>query len=448
MMRPNAGLITNYVNERFQHYGHTKRQEVSRLLYEIAKREQCDFTHIVEEYREKTNNFNQFKECLIKRRYPMAVEQYDRLPLSLPELNINDDWRVRLKTHHINPCKIFIERDVAASRLVCLMKNKFPDAAAEIIDSYHDHAKKTKFMISDYNSRGRYFYIVKEKFDFFKGCPCSHKSVRCGYHVINLGSGCLFECSYCYLQDYINSPGIVFPANIEDFFEQFKNYKQDIRIGSGELTDSLIFDHITEFSPLIVNFFKGYPKSTFEFKTKSNNIDLLLTTQPAGNIVISWSVNSQKIIETTEFYTASLEERLKAAVACVRGGFKVAFHFDPIIYNAHWQDDYINLIDMIFDEIPAEHIAWVSLGTLRMTPRLKKIIENRFPENTILDEEFVKGYDGKLRYPDYIRSNIYKTMLERIARRSKNTYVYLCMEEKSVCQTCAAPPLKEYNYRF
>ena len=49
-------------------------------------------------------------------------------------------------------------------------------------------------------------------------------------------------------------------------------------------------------------------------------------------------------------------------------------------------------MDQIFDAIPKDRIAWMSLGTLRMSQRLKHIIENRFPKNKILDEEFLIGH--------------------------------------------------------
>jgi spore photoproduct lyase len=67
-----------------------------------------------------------------------------------------------------------------------------------------------------------------------------------------------------------------------------------------------------------------------------------------------------------------------------------------------------------------------------MSPRLKKIIENRFPENTILDEEFLVGYDGKLRYPEDVRACLYRKLTSWIREYSKNIPLYLCMEEKSL----------------
>ncbi|MEA3346553.1 MAG: hypothetical protein U9Q21_00495 [Candidatus Auribacterota bacterium] len=208
------------------------------------------------------------------------------------------------------------------------------------------------------------------------------------------------------------------------------------------MTDSLVFDHITEYSPVIIDFFRSYPKSTFEFKTKSDNIDLLLKTRHNGNIVVGWTFNPQYIIDRAEFYTASLRQRIKAAQKCTKAGFKIAIHFDPIIYFSGWEKHYEPLVNMLFDRIKAKNIAWISLGTLRISVRLKKVIENRFPESDLLNEEIILGYDEKLRYRYEKRRDIYKKMMTWIQKRSKKVKIYLCMEDHSMCQNCQTLPQK------
>jgi len=439
-----ANEIKNYVEKEFSDFGINRKREVSRLLYEIAKRDQCDFRKIVKNYPSTPVKFANLKSYLLEKRYPRESQFNKRFNVLLSELDIVPAHRIKIKKQDLTLTNVYVEEDVLETNFVKRLKTKYPKATFQVIRSYSEFIKGKKYDITGYNNRLASFYIIKERYDFYKRCACSFKSVYCGYHVINLGSGCGFECSYCFLQDYINSPGIVLPANIEDFFDAFEKYKTDIRLGSGEMTDSLIFDHITEYSPQIVDFFRKYPKSSFEFKTKSDNVDLLLKAKSVGNIFVSWSVNPQPIVETIEHYTASLEARLQAAKRCVEAGYKVAFHFDPIIYYSNWKKDYYQLIEKIFDEIPEEKIGWVSVGTLRMTPRLKKIIENRFPETSILNEEFLLSYDGKLRYSDRVRAEIYKAVKTWIEAKAPNVPIYLCMEEKAMCETVEAAPLKQY----
>ncbi len=192
-----------------------------------------------------------------------------------------------------------------------------------------------------------------------------------------------------------------------------------------------------EFSPMIINFFRKYPEIIFEFKTKSNNVENIIKTAPAQNVVIAWSLNPQSFIDKNEFYSASLFQRIEAAKKCVEAGYKVAFHFDPVVCYEGWDKEYHEVIDILFDNIKAEYIKWISLGTFRFSRNLKKIIENRFSESEILDGELVIGFDGKLRYSDSVRINIYKNMISWIKNRTTCTFIYLCMENKNVWKECS-----------
>lgn len=445
-MMIDAQSIKDYVEKTFPSFGVNKRQQVTRLLYEIAKREKIDADKIMDAVPADQRTFDRVKDHLVKRRYP-SVSDADNKRHIFTELDVDPSLKAEILPGlgQIIPQHVLIEASVAETPLAQRIRVRFPGARFEIIPSYKEYTGREKFGLKGYNERLQKFFIVHEKYDFFKRCACSSKSVYCGYHVMNLGSGCAFDCAYCYLQDYINSPGIILPANIGDFFAAFRDYKQDIRFGSGELTDSLVFDHITGHSTEIVNFFRNYPRSQFEFKTKSNNIGNLLSIPGAENIIVAWTMSPEFIIRSTEFRTASLQQRIDAAAACARHGYKVVFHFDPMIRYPGWEKDYRDLLDRIYAVIEPSRIAWISIGTLRMTHKLKKAIENRFPDNPILDEEFIQGYDGKLRYPFEVRTEMYKKMKEWIEARDPEVYFYLCMEEKDACGACETAPLKPYR---
>jgi len=92
------------------------------------------------------------------------------------------------------------------------------------------------------------------------------------------------------------------------------------------------------------------------------------------------------------------------------------------------------VLDLIKQNIPPEKIGWISLGTLRFTPALKPIIEQKFPESVIVYGELFPGRDKKLRYPEPIRLKIYQHMLRQIRAISADIPVYLCMESPEVWQ--------------
>ncbi|MDD5668671.1 MAG: hypothetical protein PHE58_01385 [Candidatus Omnitrophica bacterium] len=439
-MLPSIKRINSYVDSVFAGFGTNKTREIARLLYEIAKRDHIPFHSVISNPHGK--DFYACKEELLKRRYPSAYSLAGgKSCFYLPKLDVDPSLKVRFSnSSSFRPKHIFVERSVRNSPLARRFKELFPYASFSEIESVKKflQCELPGNSIRSYNKRGENIFITRENYDFIKPCPCTHGAVSCGYNVLNIGFGCTHECSYCFLQEYQNVPGIIFPANPEDFLKHANLLKPArgmfpyVRLGSGEFTDSLLFDSYTGYSKIISEALKHHPEIVFEFKTKSVAIENIVNRPPGKNIIVSWSLNPQNIIRENEWLTPSLRERISAAAACVRHGHKVAFHMDPIMYYQGWRKDYREIINYVFDRIDSRAIQWISLGTLRFSRVLKKIMENRFPENKILDEEMILGFDGKMRYPDSLRITMYSGILSDIRERSKKTFVYLCMEARAV----------------
>lgn len=406
--------------------GLNKQREISRLIFEICKRDDTAPADI--SARINAKNFEQAKKELLALRYPISFKTAKRENFYLPKLNLQALPDAEIKREEFYPKNIFIEKEVLNSPLAQRALKLFPKAKTEILE------KKTFCGSENYSKRKENLVIIKENFDFVKPCPCTKNCFCCGYNLVNLGFGCAYECSYCFLQQYQNLHAIVLPANIKDFLDKIekkplrKGPFPHTRIGSGEFTDSLLFDHITNYSFDIVDFFRGR-EEYFEFKTKSTNIDNLLKIPAAKNIVVGWSVNPQNVIDDAEALTTPLHARLAAAAKIAAHGYKTAFHFDPVIIHEGWRANYLSVIEKIKNTVPAESIAWISIGTLRFSRELKKCIESRFKSNTILDGEFLLDFDGKMRYPKALRKQVYETLAPALKKAFPGTYVYLCMEE-------------------
>jgi spore photoproduct lyase len=242
------------------------------------------------------------------------------------------------------------------------------------------------------------------------------------------------------LQQYQNLHAILLPANVDEFLQKIddahfnKGPFDRPRIGSGEFTDSLVFDDLTQYSQKIVPFFRARPHLQFEFKTKSVNIGGLLAAGGAENVVTSWSVNSSRITNEAEHFTPNLTQRLAAACQTAKVGYRLGFHFDPVVIYPGWKEDYARTVEEMADTLPAEKIAWISVGTLRFSRELKKMIENRFPQNFMLDGEFLLDFDGKMRYGDEERREVYSFMMPLLRKTFPNTHVYLCMEDPQIAK--------------
>lgn len=281
-------------------------------------------------------------------------------------------------------------------------------------------------------------FLKRYKGDFLKKCPGTEGRVCCNYFVINFASNCPMECSYCYLQEYLaHNPALGVFSNVADLVEEVhrllsRHRRFFFRIGTGEITDSLALDPYIGFSAEVVPYFAEQPNVLLELKTKSDRIEGLLGLDPKGRVVVSWSMNPQRVIDRDEHLTASFDERLMAARRCQDAGYKLGFHFDPMIEYPGWEKDYQAMVERIFAVVDARRITWLSMGVLRNTPGLKRTMRERFPSTRLLSGEQVLCPDGKMRYFQPLRVKMYRQMLRWIRNVSPTVFVYLCMESRAV----------------
>lgn len=423
--------ISSYLDGLLPALGINKKRELLRLLYEIAKRDGADPSAILPA--EKGLNFERAKKILLQKRYPLSFASAPKNAFYLPKLEPDPAQRADLTPREFYPKNIYIETSVQDSPLAARAREMFPKAA------FHDWDGKEMVGESNFSRRTETLVIHREKYDFLKPCPCSQGNAGCGYNLINLGFGCRFECEYCFLQQYQNLHAVLLPANVRDFLDKIDGAKFNKgpfdrpRIGSGEFTDSLVFDGLTRYSRELVPFFRARPHLQFEFKTKSICIEGLLEEGGAENVVVGWSVNAPQFIEQTEHFTPSLTRRLEAAALAAKAGYRLGFHFDPVVPFDGWREAYAQAAEQIAEAVPADKVAWISVGLLRFSRELKKAVENRFPDNTILDGEFLLDFDGKMRYPEEMRRRVYAYFVPLLQRLFPKTVVYVCMEKANIC---------------
>jgi len=288
-----------------------------------------------------------------------------------------------------------------------------------------------KGKISNSNS----LYLTTFPGNFIKDCPCTPNYVSCGYKNINIAYNCNLNCSYCILQEYLTYPTLTLFVNIYKLETEIKKYKKSnnyLRFGSGELTDSLIWENLYPFSKWFTHLFNKHKDCLFEFKTKTDYVNNFPDNKNNKNIIISFSMNPSSL-KNQEPLSASNEEKIRAMEILIHKGYSVGLHFDPIIYYDSWKQDYKNLIKTIFEKISPNFIAWISLGGLRFNKNLRFIIRKKHNNSMLLKKELVFGKDKKYRYPFLIRKKIFKDMINYLKLYAdENIPVYFCMESEKM----------------
>jgi len=267
-----------------------------------------------------------------------------------------------------------------------------------------------------------------------KDCPCTNYYRGCDYKVLHFGDNCPFECTYCILNAYFDSEDNVVYADVDSMVDECVEYlktNEYLRLGTGEYTDSLAYENVTGFSKVFIE--KLYArvdnsKISVELKTKSLAVNSLFDLKYKKNIVLAWSLNAETIQKQDELKTPSIRQRLEKAKLAVENGFKVSFHFDPIIYFDNWKEEYIDTVNMIFNYVPENKVAFISLGSFRFMPSLEKYMLKKYNYSNIMEAEFIKAVDGKMRYPYPLRREMFNTVYKQIRKYSNDIAVYFCME--------------------
>jgi spore photoproduct lyase len=334
------------------------------------------------------------------------------------------------------PQEIIVERGCENTPIFRNLRAALPNVPWRLVDIRASNLEAK----AGFGDAKRKLYVANHKGDFLKKCPGSDGQVCCNYFVINFASNCPMDCSYCYLQDYLaQNPALKVFCNVNDLLSEAdellaKHRKFFFRIGTGEITDSLALDPYIRFSREVVPFFAEQPNVLLELKTKSNCVEDLLRLSPKERVVVSWSMNPQVVIDSEEHGTASVDERLAAARLCQGAGYRLGFHFDPMVEYPGWENDYEQLVERLFAAIDWRRISWLSMGVLRTTPALKQLMRRRQPRTRLIAAEQILGPDGKQRYFQPLRIQMYQRMLGWIRRFAPTVKVYLCMESTTVWQ--------------
>jgi len=338
------------------------------------------------------------------------------------------------------PDEIVVEQGSECSPIYRNLRRRLPDVPFRFVErtAHQDGNGSTAY--DGFGAAKRKLYLTRHKGEFLKKCPGSDGQVCCNYFIVNFASNCPMDCSYCYLQEYLgDNPQLKVFSNVDDLIEETdqtlrKHRALFFRVGTGEITDSLALEPYTGMLGELIPYFVEQPNVLLELKTKSACVDSLLGIDSKRRVVAAWSMNPQRVIDWHEAGTASLSERLDAARRCQEAGYRLAFHFDPMIEYPGWEADYEEMIETVFANISWQSLSWLSLGVLRTTPSLKRVMRERFFGSAILSGEQVLCPDGKLRYFQPLRVVMYRKMVTWIRRIAPTVKIYLCMESKEVWQ--------------
>ena len=314
--------------------------------------------------------------------------------------------------------------------------------AKEIFNLFVDFHRGLKELPNNYKNfediqySARKFELVeiqKKESIGLGACPVASEGTRCcNLLTLDAVESCGFDCSYCSIQSFYNQNKIGFD---KDFKSKLDNLdldpNQTYHIGTGQSSDSLMWGNRNGILDTLFDFARQNPNVILEFKTKSDNIKYFIDNDVPKNIIVTWSLNTQVIIDNEEHLTAPLEQRIQSARSLADKGVLVGFHFHPIIQYENYLKDYENIYKTLQERFSPEEVVLVSFGTLTfIKPVIKKLRERKL-KTKILQMPF-ETINGKQSYSIEVKQEMFKHAYSSFKSWHGKVYFYLCMEDEKL----------------
>ena len=282
--------------------------------------------------------------------------------------------------------------------------------------------------------------------EVFGDCPVrSERTLCCNLRTIDAVKNCAFGCSYCTIQTFYGDRVALDP----ELGAKLRRLERELKpgrfyhIGTGQSSDSLVWGNRGGILDDLCGFAAQQPDVLLEFKTKSANVTWFLEPgrRVPPNVVCSWSLNTDPVVEHEEHFTASLDQRLRAARRVADRGVKVAFHFHPLVHYAGWDHDYPALATRLMEQFDPAEVLFVSFGSVTFIKPVIRQIRRRGEPTRILQTRLVKDPHGKLTYADDLKVEMFGAMYRALAPWRGHVFMYLCMEKAAIWE-------RAFGWRF
>ena len=239
--------------------------------------------------------------------------------------------------------------------------------------------------------------------------------------------GCPYDCAWCYLKGTFRfRPEGTSPAikNYDKTKLHTKAFLEQVNtpeiLNTGEIADSLMNEHADlPFSKLIIPLFEAQSVHKVLFLTKSSNVKNLLEMKSHNQVIVSFSLNAVPVAKRWE-KAPSVSKRIEAAKKLFDAGYEVRIRIDPMVPLKNWPEHYLQLFDIIFENLTPERI---TLGSLR---GLQSTI------NGCTDKSWVKylkessNWGKKIDYQT--RLSMYSTIIQQLRQKHNFEKIALCKE--------------------
>lgn len=323
---------------------------------------------------------------------------------------------------------IYIEEKIAKHPATQRITERLRPAQIVYIQHYKEVLNQTNSHWLFNKAYQKIILAKRENEFYYKGSYLTPTFGFKHFYYNTLAINCVFHCEYCYLQGMYNTPHLVLFLNNQDFIkatqELIHQSKDKIYLALSYDTDLVALEHYYPYCKEWMMFANDEPRLNIEIRTKSHQIDEIISLTPTDNIILSFTLSPEDIQKKYEPFTPKLEQRINAVKKAIDKGFRVMISVDPLIYSAQFQTIYSKFLHDVFSEISPKRFYAVSIGVFRMNKDFfKRIKKNGNPSDIYYYNYVVEN--KMVSYPQNIRREMIMFVQNILSQKAvKNIHIY------------------------
>lgn len=322
-----------------------------------------------------------------------------------------------LRQHYYNPffSHIYVERAIINHERTKRILGQFPKAQVIFIDHYKDVFCRRGQSYGKQHQAPALILAAKQGSLIYQGAAVCQSFGNEYFYYTSCVMNCIYDCEYCYLKGMYPSGNLVVFVNLEDYFQELEEILSvhDAYVCISYDTDLMALEDITGFLREWVAFAAQHTNLRLEIRTKCGRTDLWEKLTPLKEVFYAFTLSPQSVIDSYEHGTATLEQRLFSAKKAMEQGFLVRLCFDPMIYCRDWKIHYSHMLERVFQEIPMERLADVSIGSFRISQDYLKKMRKSQPDSAVVWFPY-HNQNGVYHYPGQLMEEMEQFLVEKI----------------------------------
>jgi len=327
---------------------------------------------------------------------------------------------------------IFIEQEILDHERTKAVLSKFPKSNRVIISRYQEVFNKRTQNFRLQKKQPALILANKHK-NFVLPAPAGFGIGAEKNFYFSHMYNCLYDCRYCFLQGMYSSANYVLFVNYEDFYSHIKktirnNIDERMTFFSGYDCDSLAFEKISGFVKNTLPIFLGLEDVDLELRTKSVQLEPLLSLEPQQNCIVAFSLMPEELAKCLDNKAPSVSRRIAALSRLAERGWPIGLRFDPLIYSYDWKERYKELIRSLLEVLPDESIHSISYGPLRFPKKMYNEIFKLYPDEGLFSFS-MKEAGGVVSYGKLIEDEMSDFLLSQLSGAVSSDKFFQCLSQ-------------------